>query len=115
MQNRKGSIFSYLGRVYSQDTLVLVADFFMKCHEVTWTVVFGIYRKNLVIVIRNDGLRKNAGPLASKAYGALGNAGGHRAMARAEIPLANLEGYLKEDDNATLSPFVIRQFEKSLR
>ncbi|MDX1708122.1 MAG: DHH family phosphoesterase [Desulfobacterales bacterium] len=114
MQTRKGNVFSYLGRVQSQDTLVLIADFFMKCHEVTWTVVFGIYRKKLVIVIRNDGLRKNAGSLASKAYGAFGNAGGHRAMARAEIPLANLEGYLKKFDNATLSPFVIRQFEKSV-
>jgi nanoRNase/pAp phosphatase (c-di-AMP/oligoRNAs hydrolase) len=112
---RKGKIFSYLGRVHSLDTLVLVADFFMKCHEVTWTVVYGIYRKNLVVVIRNDGLRKNAGSLASKAFGPFGNAGGHRAMARAEIPLVNLESHLKEYNNATLNPFVIRQFEKSIR
>jgi nanoRNase/pAp phosphatase (c-di-AMP/oligoRNAs hydrolase) len=110
---RKGKIFSYLGRVHSQDTLVLVADFFMKCHEVTWAVVFGIYRKNLVVVIRNDGLRKNAGSLASKAFGLFGNAGGHRAMARAEIPLANLEGHLKESGKAALNRFVIRQFETS--
>jgi nanoRNase/pAp phosphatase (c-di-AMP/oligoRNAs hydrolase) len=114
-RTRKGKVFSCLGRVRSQDTLVLVADFFMKCHEVTWSVVFGIYRKNLVIVIRNDGLRKNAGSLAAKAFGAFGNAGGHRAMARAEIPLANLESHLREYDNATLSRFVIRQFETSVR
>jgi nanoRNase/pAp phosphatase (c-di-AMP/oligoRNAs hydrolase) len=112
---RKGKIFSYLGRIHSQDTLVLVADFFMKCHEVTWAVVFGIYRKNLVVVIRNDGLRKNAGSLAGKAFGPFGNAGGHRAMARAEIPLVNLKGHLQEQDTATLSQFVIRQFEKSVR
>jgi nanoRNase/pAp phosphatase (c-di-AMP/oligoRNAs hydrolase) len=112
---RKGKIFSYLGRVHSQDTLVLVADFFMKCHEVTWAVVFGIYRKNLVIVIRNDGLRKNAGSLASNAFGPFGNAGGHRAMARAEIPLVNLAGHLKEYGEATLRPFVMQQFEKSAR
>jgi len=112
---RKGKIFSYLGRVHAQDTLVLVADFFMKCHEVTWAVVFGVYRKTLVVVIRNDGLRKNAGSLAGKAFGAFGNAGGHRAMARAEIPLASLAGQIKENDSATLSRFVIRQFEKSIR
>jgi nanoRNase/pAp phosphatase (c-di-AMP/oligoRNAs hydrolase) len=111
----KGKIFSYLDRVHSQDTLVLVADFFMKCHEVTWAVVSGIYRKNLVVVIRNDGLRKNAGALADKVFGSFGNAGGHRAMARAEIPLVNLEGHLKEYSNATLSQFVTRQFEKSAR
>jgi len=114
-QIRKGKIYSYLGRVPSQDTLVLVADFFMKCHEVTWAVVFGIYRKNLVVVIRNDGLRKNAGLSASKAFGPFGNAGGHRAMARAEIPLVNLEDHFKEYSNAILSQFVIRQFEKSVR
>jgi nanoRNase/pAp phosphatase (c-di-AMP/oligoRNAs hydrolase) len=112
---RKGKIFSYLGRVRSQDTLVLVADFFMKCHEVTWAVVFGIYRKTLVVVIRNDGLRKNAGSLASKAFGPFGNAGGPRAMARAEIPLVNLEGHLNEYCEATLRPFVMQQFEKSAR
>jgi nanoRNase/pAp phosphatase (c-di-AMP/oligoRNAs hydrolase) len=112
---RKGKIFSYLGRVHSQDTLVLVADFFMKCHEVTWAVVFGIYRKNLVVVIRNDGLRKNAGALASKVFGPFGDAGGHRAMARAEIPLANLEDQLKNNDDASLSRFVLQQFETSLR
>ena len=112
---RKGKIFSYLGRVRSHDTLVLVADFFMKCHEVTWSVVFGIDRKNLLVVIRNDGLQKNAGSLASRAFGAFGNAGGHHAMARAEIPLVNLEDHLKEYDKATLSRFVIRQLETSFR
>jgi nanoRNase/pAp phosphatase (c-di-AMP/oligoRNAs hydrolase) len=112
---RKGKIYSSLGRVPSQDILVLVADFFMKCHEVTWAVVFGIYRQNLVVVIRNDGLRKNAGSLASKAFGPFGNAGGHHAMARAELPLVTLEGHLKEYSNATLSQFVIRQCEKFIR
>ena len=112
---RKGKVFSFLGRVPSQDILVLVADFFMKCHEVSWSVVFGNYRKNLIIVIRNDGIRKNAGSLADRAFGSFGNAGGHRAMARAEIPLANLEGHLKDNDVATLSRFVIRRFETSAR
>jgi nanoRNase/pAp phosphatase (c-di-AMP/oligoRNAs hydrolase) len=114
-QIRKGKVFSSLGRVHSQDTLVLVADFFMKCHEVTWAIVSGIYRKTLVVVIRNDGLRKNAGSVAAGAFGPFGNAGGHRAMARAEIPLANLEGRLNKDDSDSLRRFVIRQFEKSAR
>jgi hypothetical protein len=36
-------------------------------------------------------------------------------MARAEIPLVNLVDHLKEYDNATLSRFVIRQFETSFK
>lgn len=93
--------------------MVLVADFFMKCHEVTWAVVFGICRNNLVIIFRNDGLQKNAGSLANSAFGAFGNAGGHRAMARAEIPLGNLEDQIKEYSNETVSRFVVRQFERA--
>ena len=111
---RKEKIFSFLGRVNSHDTMVLVADFFMKCHEATWAVVFGIFRKNLVIVFRNDGLQKNAGSVANKAFGPFGNAGGHQAMARAEIPLENLEVQIRDYSNATVRRFVVRQFEKAI-
>ena len=110
----KGKIFSHLDQVHSPDILVLVADFFMRCHEVGWTVVSGVYNKNLVVIIRNDGFRKNAGTWAIKAFGRLGSAGGHRAMARAEIPLANLDAHLRKTEISNLGRFVIRQFKKSV-
>ena len=110
----KGKIFTHLDHVHSPDMLVLVADFFMRCHEIGWTVVSGIYHKSLVVIIRNDGFRKNAGTWAIKAFGRLGSAGGHRAMARAEIPLANLESRLRKSDSHNLGRFVIRQFTKSV-
>ncbi|MBW1981864.1 MAG: DHH family phosphoesterase [Deltaproteobacteria bacterium] len=109
----KGKIFSHLSQVHSPDILVLIADFFMRCNEVGWTVVSGVYHKTLVVIIRNDGFRKNAGTWAIKAYGRLGTAGGHRAMARAEIPLTNLEPHLKKLDAASVGRFVIRQFNKT--
>jgi nanoRNase/pAp phosphatase (c-di-AMP/oligoRNAs hydrolase) len=108
----KGRIFSHLDQVHSPDILVLIADFFMRCHEVSWTIVSGIYHKTLIVIIRNDGFRKNAGSWAIKAFGRLGSAGGHRAMARAEIPLDNLENHLKKGDSSNLGRFVRRQFEK---
>ncbi len=110
----KGKIFTHLVHVQSPDILVLIADFFMRCHEVGWTIVSGVSDKNLVVIIRNDGFRKNAGNWAIKAFGRLGSAGGHRAMARAEIPLANLEGHLKKGEVSNLGRFVIRQFKKNL-
>jgi nanoRNase/pAp phosphatase (c-di-AMP/oligoRNAs hydrolase) len=110
----KGKIFSHLDNVQSADILVLVADFFMRCHEVGWSIVSGVYNKNLVVVIRNDGFRKNAGTWAIKAFGKLGSAGGHRAMARAEIPLANLEPHLTKAEVANLGRFVVRQFKQSV-
>ena len=111
----KGKIFSHLDQVYSPDVLVLLADFFMRCQEVVWTVVSGTFQKDLVVVIRNDGIRKNAGTRAIKAFGHLGSAGGHRAMARAEIPLTNLDNHLRKGDLSNLGRFVIRQFNKSSR
>lgn len=114
LENRrviKGKIFSHLGKVPSPDALVLVADFFMKCHEVSWAIVSGICRDTLIVVIRNDGLRKDAGNSAIKAFGRFGSAGGHRAKARAEIPSASLEAHFAGGDHANLAEFVVHQFE----
>ncbi len=109
----KGKIFAHLNQVNSPDILVLVADFFTRCHDVAWTVVSGVYNNYLVVIIRSDGFRKNAGTWAIKAFGRLGSAGGHRAMARAEIPLANLDGQLTKLEISNLGRFVIRQFRKA--
>jgi nanoRNase/pAp phosphatase (c-di-AMP/oligoRNAs hydrolase) len=107
----KRKIFSHLGHVHSPDNLVLVADFFMRLHEIDWVLVSGIYRKTLVVIIRNDGFRKDAGTRANSAFAPFGAAGGRRTRARAEIPLANLSKHLVKDDPASLGRFVIRQFK----
>jgi nanoRNase/pAp phosphatase (c-di-AMP/oligoRNAs hydrolase) len=115
LENRRiiqRKIFSHLGRVHSPDVLVLVADFFMKCHEVAWTVISGICRETLIVVIRNDGLRKDAGVSAIKAFGRFGAAGGHRASARAEIPLTRLEAHFEDREDAHLGDFVTRQVKR---
>ena len=107
----EGKIFSHLGHVQSPDNLVLVADFFMRLHEIDWVIVSGIYRKTLVVVIRNDGFRRDAGTRANSAFGRFGTAGGRRARARAEIPLSNLPERLVIDGAAGLGRFVIQQFK----
>ena len=107
----EGKIFSHLGHVQSPDNLVLVADFFLRLHEIDWVIVSGVYKKTLVVIIRNHGFRKNAGTRAARAFGRLGTAGGRRARARAEIPLANLAKHLEKDDPGSLGRFVIKQFK----
>ena len=108
----KGKVFSHLGQIDSPDNLVLVADFFMRLHEIAWVVVSGVYRKTLVVVIRNDGFRKDAGALANRVFGRLGSAGGRRSRARAEIPLSDLQKQSGKDYPTDLGGFVIRHFEK---
>jgi nanoRNase/pAp phosphatase (c-di-AMP/oligoRNAs hydrolase) len=85
---RKGKLFAHLGMVENPDICVHIADFFMRIESVQWSVVSGIYSETLIIIIRNDGIRKNAGRVSSESFGEIGSAGGHKSAARAEIPVA---------------------------
>lgn len=108
---RNHRIHVHLGPVTNPDVCVSIADFFMKIHDIAWSVVSGTCQGMLVIVVRNDGIRKDAGKLLTKAFGRLGQAGGHKSMARAEIPMENLKGSVQEDTSA-LSRWIIRGMDK---
>ena len=98
--------FIYLGKVSNADILVLIADFLNKVYDTSWVFVGGEYKKNLVIIIRCDGYRKDAGKLAMRLFKKIGLAGGHRAKARAEIPFENLKiDPSKFDTNTFISLF----------
>lgn len=83
----KDMSFIYMDRVENPDILVMIADFFLKIVETTWSVVSGIYNQKLIIIIRNAGFRLDAGDTAERLFGAYGSAGGHKNAARVEIPL----------------------------
>jgi nanoRNase/pAp phosphatase (c-di-AMP/oligoRNAs hydrolase) len=112
MAVRKNRVHVHLGWVTNPDICVSLADFFMKIHDITWTVVSGIYQGRLVIIVRNDGIRKDAGTLLSEVFGQLGQAGGHKTMARAEIPVENLEGVVDYRDAGPLTRWVTRRLDK---
>ncbi|MDY6851362.1 MAG: DHH family phosphoesterase [Thermodesulfobacteriota bacterium] len=101
----------FLGRVTTPDTLVIMADFFMRVHDINRSIAFGIFKDHLVIVLRVVGHRKNAGRMVSEAFGLFGAAGGHKAMARAEIPLSNLDPTLFEKEGA-LERFITRRIQR---
>lgn len=82
-------IFStFLGPTPREDFIPYVADFFLQLENVKWTLVSGIVNDNLVISVRNLGYTKNAGEFVRKFFADVGSAGGHRAMAKAIVPLA---------------------------
>jgi nanoRNase/pAp phosphatase (c-di-AMP/oligoRNAs hydrolase) len=62
--------------------------------------------------LRNDGLRKDAGKVAHQSFGATGSAGGHKSMARAEIPLAELKEVVNHKDDKKLLRWMIHKIEK---
>jgi len=80
-----------LGEVDSPDLLVILADFFLQIHNVSWDMVGGTYDQKLIVIFRGDGLRRDMGKLAQKMFADYGPAGGHRSMARAEIPLSAIK------------------------
>lgn len=80
----------FMGNVDSTDILVILADFFLRIHDISWDIVSGIYKNSLVAIFRGDGIKADMGKIASKIFGDVGSAGGHKSMARAEIPLENL-------------------------
>jgi nanoRNase/pAp phosphatase (c-di-AMP/oligoRNAs hydrolase) len=102
MKVSNNRLYAHVGRVFSPDVLVIIADFFNRVHPVSWVFVSGIHGERLVVIFRCDGYRKNAGVLASKAFGEIGSAGGHREAARAEVPLKNLDKQDQDFDTQTL-------------
>ncbi len=107
----RGRIFVHLGAVINPDVCVLVADFLMRINAVAWSVVSGIHQDALIIIFRNDGVRKNAGQAARKGFGHMGSAGGHKSMARAEIPLENLCDAPDIDDDKAMLAWMINRVE----
>jgi len=112
MAVRKNRVHVHLGPVTNPDICVSLADFFMKLHNITWTVVSGIYQGRLVIIVRNDGIRKDAGKVLGEVFRELGPAGGHKTMARAEIPVKNLQGVIDYQDAKPLTRWVMRRLDK---
>jgi nanoRNase/pAp phosphatase (c-di-AMP/oligoRNAs hydrolase) len=78
---------AFLGNVPREDFIPYVADFFLQVEDVKWTMISGVVGETLVVSVRNLGYTRNAGELVRKLFSDVGSAGGHRAMAKAVIPL----------------------------
>jgi len=100
-------IYAHVGEISNPDQCVITADFFMRISSVNWSIVSGVYGPMLIIIIRNDGLRKNAGTTAKQAFEDFGSAGGHKSMARVEIPMADL------DPGLDLGQWIMELMEKN--
>lgn len=113
MRLRKGRVFVHLGTVANPDVCVIIADFFMRIHTVSWSIVSGICDKKLVVIFRNDGARINAGRIAQEGFGSFGSAGGHKTMARAEINLVDSkEPGIDFKDSRRVLNWIITRTEK---
>jgi nanoRNase/pAp phosphatase (c-di-AMP/oligoRNAs hydrolase) len=102
-----------VGPTPREDFIPYVADFFLQVEDVKWTVVAGIVNDQVVISVRNLGYSKNAGEFVRRFFSEIGSAGGHRAMAKAVIPLAKFRtkfGDLSADDISVRLHELVEQF-----
>lgn len=111
-KKRKDWLFSHLGTVSTPDVCVIIADFFLKIEDINWSIISGIYGNKLIIIFRSFGYRRNAGAVAERGFSEIGSAGGHKTMARAEIPLANIKEKIDCQNPNRISNWIINQIKK---
>ena len=103
----------HMGEVDDAATLVIMADFFMKLAEATGSIVSGIHDQKLIVIFRNAGFRRDAGKLAQEMFGHVGSAGGHKSMARAEVPLEQIKPNARKVTD--LKQYVINRLKRAGR
>ncbi len=106
-------VFFHAGNITRPDELVVVADFFLTLAKVNWSIISGIFEKKIIIVIRNDGLRKGAGNTVKEAFSKFGSAGGHKTMARAELDLNLVRRKIGSVSKKALGEWIISINEKT--
>jgi nanoRNase/pAp phosphatase (c-di-AMP/oligoRNAs hydrolase) len=87
LQVHSGVAVIHLGEVNREDVIPQMAEFCLQIEGVDWGVVSGLVDDRVVISVRNVGYVKSAGDIMKKLYDDIGSAGGHRAMAKAVIPV----------------------------
>lgn len=110
---RDNRAFYHAGIISKPDELVVVADFFLSIAGVNWSVISGVVDKKLIVILRNDGLRKGAGKTAQEAFGKFGSAGGHKTMARAELDISLIRKEIKRVNQKALTQWVLERITQT--
>jgi nanoRNase/pAp phosphatase (c-di-AMP/oligoRNAs hydrolase) len=84
----KDQVFcAFIGEAPREDFIPYTADFFLQLEDVKWTIVAGIVNGCFIVSVRNLGYSRNAGEFVKRWFADIGSAGGHRAMAKAVVPV----------------------------
>ena len=78
---------AFIGEAPREDFIPYTADFFLQLEDVKWTIIAGFVGDTLIVSVRNLGYSRNAGEFVKRWFADIGSAGGHRAMAKAVVPL----------------------------
>ncbi len=87
LQLTDGVAVIHMGEVKREDVIPQMAEFALQIEGVEWGIVSGLSGNRVVISARNVGHVKSAGDIMKRLFDDVGSAGGHRAMAKAVVPL----------------------------
>jgi nanoRNase/pAp phosphatase (c-di-AMP/oligoRNAs hydrolase) len=94
---------AFIGEAPREDFIPYTADFFLQLEDVKWTILAGIVGSALIVSVRNLGYSRNAGEFVKRWFAELGSAGGHRAMAKAVVPLDRFRAKFGELEGPALT------------
>lgn len=121
LQIENGVAVIHLGEINREDVIAQMAEFCLQIEGVDWGVVSGLVNNRVVISVRNVGYVKSAGEIMKRLYDDIGSAGGHRAMAKAVVPLDRFKERFGEVSEKVIRdamlPMIVdfNQFELELR
>ena len=102
-QMREQVFTAHLGPSPREDLIPYVADFLLQLEDVKWSVIAGVVNGWVIVSVRNLGYSRNAGDFVKAWFADIGSAGGHRAMAKAVVPLAAFRKKFGTMDEAHVS------------
>ena len=112
----KDQVFcAFIGEAPREDFIPYTADFFLQLEDVKWTIVAGVVNGCLIVSVRNLGYSRNAGEFVKRWFSDIGSAGGHRAMAKAVVPVDKFRQKFGELQGDAITARIAEMAEQFLR
>lgn len=102
-------LISFAGYITNRDVLPQAADFLLRLEGISTVLVFGILKDKVYMSARNKDVRINVGEILKRAFGDVGNAGGHAHAGGAQIPLGIFGEVTDKDSLAKLVTEAIKK------
>jgi nanoRNase/pAp phosphatase (c-di-AMP/oligoRNAs hydrolase) len=105
----RGCIFARLGHVLKEDLVPRLADFVMQIGDPEFALVWASLGKDITFAARSLNPAIDAGEVMRRAFGHIGSAGGHKAMARATMPAIALRRDFRATSGVMLAGLIKRR------
>ena len=108
-------VFSaFIGEAPREDFIPYTADFFLQLEDVKWTIIAGVVGNTMIVSVRNLGYSRNAGEFVKRWFLDIGSAGGHRAMAKAVVPMERFRAKFGDISGPQITERIAEMAEKFL-